>query len=61
MGLHLLRLMIERLWRRRKQTVRKKWAEEERRRRKKGMNITCGEEEGPALTTISIGPFHRSF
>jgi hypothetical protein len=37
--------------------VRKKGAEEDQRRRKQGINITFGKDEGPALTTISIGPF----
>jgi hypothetical protein len=40
--------MIDRSGRGRKTTVRKKRAEEERRKRKKGINITCGEEDGMA-------------
>jgi hypothetical protein len=61
MSLHLLRLMIYRSRLRRKKTGRKKRAEAQRRRRKKGRNIPCGEEDGPAYTTISTRPFAHSF
>jgi hypothetical protein len=40
--------MIKGSGRGRKKTVRKKRAEEDRRKRKKGINITCGEEDGTA-------------
>jgi len=53
MSLHLLRLIIERLWLRRKKMRRNKVDRRKSKKMEEGRNILCGEEDGTAYTTIS--------